>query len=203
MKEGFDILVITPENEHPEEVKAVQLLFESGLHLLHIRKPSLSAVSMASYLSRIPADLHPKLVMHSHFQLVRDFNVKGVHLNSRNSSYEEEKKVQISCSAHSIGELKENRGRYAYQFLSPLFDSISKPGYRAGFDLQEIAESLSETEEKVIALGGIDEYRISRVRSLGFSGAALMGCLWKERKPSDINDIFTRIIRQALVPEVL
>lgn len=60
--------------------------------------------------------------------------------------------------------------------LSPIFDSISKNGYRSAFDLDEIKDMI--TGRHVTALGGVTPDAFPILREKGFSGAALLGYIW-------------------------
>lgn len=70
--------------------------------------------------------------------------------------------------------------RYDYVTLSPIFDSISKTGYHSGFDLDEVKCFLTAVDVNVIALGGVTEARLPRIREAGFYGAAMLGALFCE-----------------------
>ena len=63
-------------------------------------------------------------------------------------------------------------------FLSPLFDSISKEGYRSRIDIDSAPERLRGHAGKIVALGGISPSNIARCRTAGFDGAAALGALW-------------------------
>lgn len=84
---------------------------------------------------------------------------------------------------HSLKELENCKEKYDYAFLSPVFDSISKAGYESHMDLKEVEKVLKNREDKIIALGGIDEDKIDTVKVLGFSGIALLGAIWKSDNP--------------------
>jgi len=90
----------------------------------------------------------------------------------------------ISTSFHSLGQLDEDYGSLDYAFLSPMFDSISKSKYySAGFDTEELRTTLKALHFPVIALGGIDDNKISRLHKLGFKGAAILGAIWNSEDP--------------------
>ncbi|MBI3501777.1 MAG: thiamine phosphate synthase [Bacteroidetes bacterium] len=77
---------------------------------------------------------------------------------------------------YSLNELDNYYKKYEYAFLSPIFDSISKINYKSKFDLQEVKERIKH--KKIIALGGIDEDKISICHKLGFAGVAVLGAIW-------------------------
>ena len=74
-----------------------------------------------------------------------------------------------------------------YAFLSPIFDSISKAGYKSKFDLHELKNSPLLARRgvggEVFALGGIDEHKIDICRQLGFAGVAVLGTIWNNKNP--------------------
>jgi thiamine-phosphate pyrophosphorylase len=66
--------------------------------------------------------------------------------------------------------------------LSPVFDSISKAGYNAGFSYEAITDALEKgiIDNKVVALGGISSSNIASVTDLGFGGVAVLGTVWNQ-----------------------
>ena len=96
--------------------------------------------------------------------------------------------------------------RYAYVFISPLFDSISKKGYAANPSLLGLAQQVlraAKIQTKLIGLGGINAHNIGEVKKAGFGGVALMGALWTVPisqlaslgRPEFINNINTCVRR--------
>jgi thiamine-phosphate pyrophosphorylase len=82
-------------------------------------------------------------------------------------------------SCHSLEEVKMYKDEFDYVFLSPIFDSISKVGYKSAFD-EEVLRKASEQgiiDEKVVALGGVTFDKIPYLKELNFGGAAMMGSL--------------------------
>lgn len=69
-----------------------------------------------------------------------------------------------------------------YLFLSPIFNSISKPNYPAQFPLEQLRAS-TIIDDKVIALGGIALERLPLLHGIPFGGVALLGDFWN-RLPS-------------------
>ena len=110
--------------------------------------------------------------------------MKGIHLNSRNPIAPDNYSGHISASCHTLEEVQEDKKTCDYVFLSPIFDSISKEGYSSKFTPEAIREAVKADiiDKKVIALGGIDEENILRVKDFGFGGAAIMGGLWSKFK---------------------
>lgn len=174
------LILITPPTYFVEEDKIITALFEEGLDILHLRKPDTAPIYAERLLTLIPEQYHKRIVVHGHFYLKEEFKLKGVHLNSRNPNLPSNYKGHISCSCHSLEEVKEHKKNCDYVFLSPVFDSISKKDYHANYTPEEIrkAHKLGIIDKKVIALGGIDVDNIKQVKDYGFGGAAILGALW-------------------------
>ena len=174
------LILITPPTYFVEENKIITDLFEEGLDILHLRKPDTAPMFAERLLTLIPEHYHKRIVVHGHFYLKEEYRLKGIHLNSRNPNLPDGYKGHISCSCHSLEEVKSRKKQCDYVFLSPVFDSISKKNYHANYTPEEIrkAHKAGIIDKKVIALGGIDIDNITEVKNYGFGGAAIMGALW-------------------------
>ena len=174
------LILITPPTYFVEEDKIITALFEEGLDILHLRKPDTAPMFAERLLTLIPEQYHKRIVVHGHFYLKDEFNLKGINLNHRNPNLPENYKGHISRSCHSLEEIKEYKRQCDYMLLSPVFDSISKNDYHANYTPEEIrkAHKAGIIDKKVIALGGIDIDNIRQVKDYGFGGAAIMGALW-------------------------
>lgn len=164
-----------------EEHQILTALFDEGLELLHLRKPNTEPVYSERLLSLLPEDYRRKVVVHDHFYLKNEYNLKGIHLGQRNPEAPPRYKGQISRSCHSIEEVKTYKKEYDYLFLSPIFNSISKTDYPSHFDLNELRELGRQKviDRKVMALGGIDIDQIPQMRDCGFGGVVILGAFWQ------------------------
>ena len=145
----------------PNEHEIINLLFEEGLEIFHIFKPTFSKEEIKDFIKQIPSKYHDRIAFHTGFPKL-----------------------------HSLQELQQYKEKYAYAFLSPIFDSISKSGYKSKFShrLHGLAQIKSElisaiSSKHVIALGGIDEDKIEICRELGFTGVAVLGAIWQNSNP--------------------
>jgi thiamine-phosphate pyrophosphorylase len=93
-------------------------------------------------------------------------------------------------SAHSFEELEKTEANIC--FLSPVFDSISKFGYKSKFSHQELKDGIAAWREfqkkenrsqKLFALGGVAAENIAELAALGFDGAAVLGTVWHSPDP--------------------
>ena len=174
------LIILTPPDFFVEEDKIINSLFEEGLDLLHLRKPDSEPVYSERLLTLLPEEYHKQIVVHDHFYLKEEFNLKGIHLNSRNPKAPEGYKGHLSRSLHSLDELRNERKDYDYVFLSPIFDSISKSSYHAAFDEATLKQAHEEglIDKNVMALGGITIDNMNKIREYGFGGVVILGDLW-------------------------
>jgi thiamine-phosphate pyrophosphorylase len=178
------IILISPEKER-KELEFLPSLFESGLQYFHIRKPSFDENQLKHYIRSIPEKFHKYIVIHSFHHLIKEFTLKGIHFpeHIRKNTTSFPGDVHTSSSFHTVEELKNCNTRFDYVFLSPIFNSISKAGYSSDFELPIIKKELQMIDQKVVALGGIDEVNLKEVKQTGFAGIALLGAIWQDDDP--------------------
>lgn len=176
------IIVITQPFFFPGEAQLIDEKFRSGLWRLHLRKPGASAAQLRVLLDSVPSCWHSRIVLHDHFELLDEYGLCGVHLNSRNPSAPQGWKGHISTSCHSLEELAERKKdeSLSYLSLSPIYDSISKQGYASAFSTQQLQEAARSgiIDSRVMALGGICEKNIPEVMEFGFGGVIILGAAW-------------------------
>mgnify|MGYP002859927606 CR=1 FL=1 len=176
------IVITRPDFFDAEAQQIVRHLQSGRVGLVHIRKPGASRDAVERLIRQIPAELHNRLVLHDHHDLAQEYHLHGVHLNSRNPHPPQDWQGAVSISCHSIAELAEQRKRpFAYMSLSPVFDSISKQGYKAAFTAEELREAHRRgiIDNRVLALGGVTFNKLSEIKQMGFGGAMILGDAWK------------------------
>lgn len=174
------LILLTNEEFFVEEDQIISLLFEEGLDVLHLRKPGSDPVYSERLLTLLPDEYHKQIVVHDHFYLKKEFNLMGIHLNSRNPKPPAGYKGHVSKSLHSLEEVTAEKKKFDYVFLSPIFDSISKSGYPSAFDrtLLESAHKSGVIDHRVMALGGVSLQNIPIIKDCGFGGVVIKGDLW-------------------------
>ena len=211
-------IVISSPNELEKEVPQVIGLFKAGLKIYHLRKPKFTKQQMAQYINEIPTKYHNRIMLHSFHKLAAKHKLRGVHLSKRHKKKGFKNKIKIkwfliknpslkvSTSFHSISSLKQDKRNYDYVMISPVFDSISKKGYSAAFNLKTLTVAIQKSEKNVLALGGINAENVSQVKELGFYGFALLGSIWNsELKPVEAyKNIIAKSLEKPLhVPEIM
>lgn len=179
------IIVISNPTPVTNEASLINKLFDEGLAIFHLRKPESSAQELVLLLQEINPIYYSKIALHSHHYLAKSFGINRLHFNevSRKQLIEdaletyESEGVILSTSIHSTDDYNQLSDKFDYAFLSPVFDSISKPNYQAQlFDLSLINK---KSKTKLIALGGINETNCSKAFEMGFDGIALLGSVWQ------------------------
>lgn len=174
------LILLTLPSFFVEEHLIMNALFDEGLEILHLRKPNTEPVYSERLLSLIPDNYHKRIVVHDHFYLKSEFNLRGIHLNHRNPELPPKYRGHISCSCHTVEELQQHQRTCDYVFLSPIFDSISKKGYSSQFPSSTLSRLAKERviNRKVMALGGINLENIPIAKDLGFGGVVVLGDIW-------------------------
>ena len=170
----------------PNESTLINGLLELGLPWLHLRKPQYSLAELESLIQAIEPAHHPRLVLHQHWELAERYAVGGLHWTEwhrrhyepvvfeRMVAQQQEHGWQVGTAVHHPLTLDQLPPYLDYATASPLFPSISKPGYRPSFDWR-LGRSYPF---KVIGLGGINATNVSRAKARGFQEVIFLGAVW-------------------------
>lgn len=187
MADPFLIVAITfPGWEAEWELRAIVNGLDSGrFGRVHIRKDSPDEATRL--LQALPGRLYSRLSLHNaRPQDIAAFPGIGVHLTGRTPVVPDGFSGTLSRSCHTLEEAETfiaAGGNYA--FLSPVFDSISKPGYHSAFTLETLAKAgVSGRLRGVIALGGVTPETLNLLRNIGFAGAAMLSAAWPLPTPA-------------------
>jgi thiamine-phosphate pyrophosphorylase len=186
-------IIISSSTGFKAESDVVNRLFEAGLQIFHLRKPTYSMLDCRQLLGAINPLYHNRIALHQHHELAAEFNINRVHYpealrNKQQGQLPETAKVR-STSIHKLNQL-DSLGTFDYAFFGPVFNSLSKPGYR-GIVAPLFRLDKGAVTEKVIALGGIDSGNIVLVKEMKFDGIALLGCIWNH--PREAVETFINI----------
>lgn len=192
-------IVITSPGFLQGEADFIDRLFNHGLDRLHLRKPGADIGECRRLLDGISREWLPRIVVHDNFGLCREYGLGGVHLNGRNPMAPPNHEGSVSRSCHSLEEISRYKGECDYLTLSPIFNSISKQGYMAAFDPEQLAAARDSglIDSRVMALGGVTLENIPRVRELGFGGVAILGDVWQRMADGSVDE-YLASLRKAL-----
>ena len=189
------LILITSEENQSDEKEQLIHFFENGLLLLHVRKPGMAEEELKLWLSSFEVKHLRKMVIHQHHHLAEVLPVKGIHLKEDFRSKKEGlaeyiERFQsigftVSSSFHDLEKVKSEASAFDYVFLSPVFTSVSKRGYKGQiFNVANISYD-------VIALGGIKADKISKTKEMGYAGVAVLGAVWlAENKQKAFTEIY-------------
>lgn len=185
---NLELIIISSPTPVSNEAENINRLFEAGLGVFHLRKPNNDLESMHQLISHIDPKYHDRIAIHQHHDLAAEFGLKRLHFteNERNKTpiseliKIKERGMKISTSLHDISALNE-LSHFDYTFFSPVFDSISKEGYKSSVSADFVLKKPKNSPE-VIALGGIHLGNIDLVKSMNFDGAAVLGSIWNEEE---------------------
>lgn len=167
------LIAITQPQFFHGEARLIEQMLDSGLYWrVHLRKPEAAEADVKKLVMEIPQRLWPRLTIHYFPELAQSLGLGGIHLNSRLKEPPEGWTGLVSRSCHSLDELVLPAD---YSFLSPVFDSISKPGYMSRFSPDQLRGKVGST---TFALGGVTQQKLPLLEKLGFGGAAMLGAVW-------------------------
>lgn len=204
-------IIISYPTDLPNEIALVNQVLETEIDYFHIRKPEFDAFAMQNFIEEIDSVNYHKLVIHSHYELVKKYDLAGIHLNKKglNELRTEEESDRchieplllkngeievygnrpsiVSFSTHSFDEIMSLSFNVDYVTLSPIYDSITKPDYKSNYtDTPELKSFLHRCQTIVIALGGVREQNEDDLKSLGFAGYAILGDYWQNKTENSI-----------------
>ncbi|PKV48416.1 thiamine-phosphate pyrophosphorylase [Aquimarina sp. MAR_2010_214] len=177
------LIILTSERELENEANKINKLFDNGLEILHFRKPTFDVEGYRALLNQIDAKYHSCIMIHQFHELCEEFNLRGIHIQEQPRLDLEEKLEEyvnnyktkgfkVSSSFHSKEDIKNCSVDFEYVLLSPVFGSISKAGYEGkGFDVTDL-------NEFVIGMGGINENTLQATFDLGYRGVGVLGGIW-------------------------
>lgn len=175
------------------EIEKINDLFEAGLDELHVRKPGYSKSEMTKFIQQVDFKNWSKIVLHSHFDLVLKFNLRGIHVSPtkrRKWSFQWKRvyyrflkgNIQISTTTSNLDKFYKFYN-FDKVFLGPLFNTSYRSDTLFAFEESQLRKELKNDLTEVYAVGGINADNINRVYDLGFKGFALQSTIWKAVDP--------------------
>lgn len=183
------LLVITDRHQARMPLDDVAArLFAGGCRWLSLREKDLSAADRLALLRRIivlGVRWQARVTIHNDIAAAAEAGAAGVHLPSNGSVAEARlllgNDALIGQSAHSADEIAQAAAAGAdYVTLSPIFATISKPGYGPALGRAMLEQTWPLP---VLALGGIDASNAAGCMGAGAAGVAVMGGAMRARDP--------------------
>lgn len=182
------LIVVSHSSFLADEAQLLNKLFEEGLALFHFRKPEGDQEEYEQILAQVHPSYRKRIALHQYHSLAEKYGIHRLHFPSYKRTQmnveriQRDTKIQIySTSIHDIKEYNTLSPSFSYAFLSPVFDSISKPAYLAReHDLKKIDV---DREIQLIGLGGITPLNYKDVMEKGYNGIGLCGAIWQSGNP--------------------
>jgi thiamine-phosphate pyrophosphorylase len=193
------LVVVSSSQDEPNEIVEVIRMFEAGLRHFHVRKPRKARKELIEYIKMFPEKYRKRLVIHSYHGLATKLNLGGIHLSrkhrKRGKLYQLKlsikrmmnKKLLVTRTFHKLTDITNEKRKYSYTFLSPVFDSITHSSLSGGFSKRALLIMIPQAKQPVYALGGVSAERLEELSELGFEGAVLLGSIWNsEEAPHEV-----------------
>lgn len=142
----------------------------------------------ATSIKKICAPFGAKFFVSRNMNVAKTIDADGIHL-SASQSIPEARDVcdgmMIGQSCHSLADILDAEKNGAdYVTLSPVFETVSKPGYGPALGISAIEQMRSKTKLPILALGGIDEKNAIACLIAGVNGVAVMGSIMRSSQPA-------------------
>ena len=197
------LVVITPADHLPGETECWKELLSAGADAILLRKPGWTEDDYVNLLEQTDPAVYPHILIAQYCQLQQRYGLLGAHFseNLRNSTPPQwlealrSEGCLLSTGIHHTKDLPVMRAYWDLLLLSPVFDSISKPGYKGQVETDfRLQRDIRAGNARVLALGGMDQSNAGLAQQMGFDGIALLGALWQE--PDKAVQHFTEIKKE-------
>lgn len=201
------LILMTTPYFFVEEHQIINALFDEGLEILHLRKPETEPIYSERLLTLINESYRKRIVVHDHFYLKNEYNLRGIHLNHRNPDLPPKYKGHISCTCHSEQDVVAHKKACDYVFLSPIFNKQNSGITTFSKDFsQPMLRDLARRkviDRKVMAFGGVGLDNVAELKDLGFGGVVVLGDIWNRfsvHSTQDFKDLIQhfRKLRKAV-----
>jgi len=172
-------------------VEIAEAAFRAGCRWFSLREKDLPAAARRVLLRDLVALGHrydATVMAHEDIDAVVAEGAGGVHLPGGGDPAAARRRLEpgalIGVSAHAPEEAAAQLHAGAdYATLSPVFLTVSKPGYGPSLGLDALAEAARRAAGPIVALGGIDAHNIAACRAAGAQGIAVMGEIMRAADP--------------------
>ena len=188
------LVVFTNPYDIKFETERINQMFSEGLDELHIRKPKCDRATFKKFISQIERQYHHKIVLHSHFSLVNNFNIQKIHLphdwisNFVSNFFLDHvilkgKKVSKSITISSCDSLYKPVKGINELLLGPIFAKASYTINNQQIPTADIEKGLRHSKLPITALGGVTSKTLGFFKNVGFNGIAIQSGVWKSSDP--------------------
>ncbi len=190
LKLDFDLYVVTdPMNDH---LKVVRGVVSGGGKVVQLRDKKASKsklLKLAKQIRKLTAKAGVIFIMNDYFDIANKVNADGIHLGQEDLKTMNLKNVRrklgddkvIGVSTHSFAQaVKAQQQGADYISLGPIFATPSKLHMKPlGLDL--LRKVAKRVKIPIVAIGGINQSNISRIKKAGVGRAAVIRAVVKAK----------------------
>ncbi|BAJ50863.1 thiamine-phosphate pyrophosphorylase [Candidatus Caldarchaeum subterraneum] len=189
------LLVITDSGLAEGRLLAiVEECLAAGCRWFMVREKNMpleSLIKLTISIAKMAEKYSAAVVVNGYPEIVNQTGAAGVHLPWSMDIKAARRVVGgdklLGVSTHSTEQAVEAEKMGAdYVTLSPIFPSVSKPGYQNPAGLQMLKDIVRRLTIPVIALGGIKPGNAKTCIANGAAGVAVLGAMMKAQKPYDV-----------------
>jgi thiamine-phosphate pyrophosphorylase len=188
------VLLITDRRQARRPlVEVIAAALAGGCRWVSVREkdlPGLEQIAVVREIGRIALPFGACVMIHGEPGLAAEAGCTGVHLPATGSVRAARAllgpEAWVSISTHGLAEVlaAADAGADAAT-LSPIFASVSKPGYGPALGLEALAGAATASPIPVIALGGIEgRSEAEACRRAGAGAVAVMGAVMRTADPA-------------------
>jgi len=179
------LMVLTDRTQVSDETLLDRLrrIVDGGADTIVVREKDLPTSERRTLVEQVMT-FTPTVIVASDVTLARAVGAHGVHLSANDDAVTDDDLI-VGRSSHTLVEVVTGGAALDYVTLSPMFDSRSKPGYRSGTSVKDLAPATAVVP--TFALGGIETpARVRTARDAGAFGVAVMGALMRDPHPEQL-----------------
>jgi thiamine-phosphate pyrophosphorylase len=200
------LLVITDRKAAARPLEeVVAAVLRGGGRWLSLREKDLRHEERLSLLSRIvmlAQSFGATITVHGDLAAAAAAGV-GLHLPAGGSPEQVRARLGrdalIGLSVHSADEAARADPTADYVTLSPIFGSISKPGYGPALGVQDLADAAAHARVPIVALGGVSADNLGPCLAAGAAAVAVMGAVMAAADPEAATAALVRALGAAAV----
>lgn len=171
-------------------VDVVTAAFEAGCRWVMVREKDLATAQLAPLVAAVVTAARPygaTVMVNGDAEAARVARAHGLHL-PRDAIAEAgvpDARQLVGISAHSPAEAEDAASRpgIGYITMSPVFGSVSKPGYGPGLGLEGLRAAARSVDCPVVALGGVTAENAGDCLAAGAAGVAVLGSVMQADEP--------------------
>jgi len=178
------VLVITDRTQAARPLPDIaETLFAGDIRWLSLRDKDLPYLARLALARELVARAKPYgavVTVHGDIELAHAAGAAGVHLGAHGNPAAARARLGpralIGVSTHDLASAQVAALAGAdYVTLSPIFLTLSKPGYGPALGLEQLTNATRIVGIPVVALGGINEANLTDCQKAGAAGVAIMG----------------------------